>query len=137
VLLDECVPIQVASELDKFEVRTIRGMRWRGKKNGELLKLASEKFDVFVTIDRGLTSQQRLSAHRLGVITLVSRSNEIEALRPLMPALRQAVIKVKSGTSDPRKSVTHAISGKTNTAGTRRRRNPRASGGKLEDPRTV
>jgi hypothetical protein len=29
-------------------------MRWRGKKNGELLGLAAEHFDVFVTVDGGL-----------------------------------------------------------------------------------
>jgi hypothetical protein len=72
-------------------------MRWRGKKNGELLQLAASSFDVFVTIDRGLAYQQRIADMRLGVITLMAPSNEIEALRPLMPRLRHAVLKVKPG----------------------------------------
>jgi hypothetical protein len=72
-------------------------MRWRGKKNGELLKLAAETFDVFVTMDGALAQQQRISDLRLGIIALVARSNEIETLRPLMPALRRAVLKVKPG----------------------------------------
>jgi hypothetical protein len=84
VLLDECIPVQVASELSPHEVRTIRGMGWRGKKNGELLQLAAASFDAFVTIDAGLRYQQRIGRLRLGVVTLVASSNEIEALRPLM-----------------------------------------------------
>ena len=67
VLLDECIPVQVATELSNHDVRTIRRMGWRGKKNGELLQLAAAKFDVFVTIDRGLVFQQRIAKLRLGV----------------------------------------------------------------------
>jgi predicted nuclease of predicted toxin-antitoxin system len=97
VLLDECIPLQVVAELPRHNVRTIRGMRWRGKKNGELLQLASSKFDVFVTIDRGLAYQQRIAHLPLGVVTLIAPSNEIGSLRPLMPRLRHAVLKVKPG----------------------------------------
>jgi predicted nuclease of predicted toxin-antitoxin system len=95
VLLDECIPVRVARELLKHDVRTIRGMGWRGKKNGELLQLAAPKFNVFVTIDRGLEYQQRIAHLRLGVVTLVAPTNEIEALLPLMPRLRHAVMKIK------------------------------------------
>jgi len=76
VLLDECI---------------------RGKKNGELLQLAASGFNVFVTIDKGLEFQQRIAHLRLGVVTLVAPSNEFEVLRPLMPRLRHAVMKVKPG----------------------------------------
>jgi predicted nuclease of predicted toxin-antitoxin system len=54
VLLDECIPLQVVADLPKHDERTIRGMRWRGKKNGELPHLASSNSGVFVTIDRSL-----------------------------------------------------------------------------------
>src|SRR5258708_34040066 len=97
VLLDECIPVRVVAELPKHDVRTIRGMGWRGKKNGELLQLAASKFDVFVTIDKGLEYQQRIAHLRLGVVNLVAPSNEIDALPPLMPRLPQAVVKGKPG----------------------------------------
>ena len=97
VLLDECVPLQVKSELFDHEVRTVGGMGWAGKKNGELLSLAATRFDVFVTVDRSLTRQQNVPALRLGVVTLVAHSNKIEALWPLIPRLRQAIRKVKPG----------------------------------------
>jgi hypothetical protein len=41
---------------------TARDMGWRSIKNGELLLLASRKFDVFVTVDRNLSFQQNLGA---------------------------------------------------------------------------
>jgi hypothetical protein len=97
VLLDECIPVRMAAELPKHEVQTIRGMAWRGKKNGELLQLAASKFDFFVTIDKGLEFQQRIAHRKLGVVTLVAPSNDIDVLRPLVPGLRHAVMKVKPG----------------------------------------
>jgi len=97
VLLDECVPVQVMYGLLGHEVQTVGGMGWAGRKNGELLKLAAKRFDAFVTVDRSLTYQQEIGGLHLGVIVLVAQSNEMEALRPLIPRLRQALRKVKPG----------------------------------------
>ena len=66
VLLDECIPVEVVDELSKHDLRTIRGMQWRGKKNGELLRLAAENFNVFVTIDQGLPFQQHVAKLKTG-----------------------------------------------------------------------
>ena len=97
VLLDECVPIQVKSSLTGHDVRTVGRMGWAGKKNGELLKLAATRFDVFVTVDRSLKQQQNLAGLRLGVVTLIAHSKEIEVLLPLIPRLKRALRKVKPG----------------------------------------
>jgi hypothetical protein len=97
VLLDECIPVQLAPELPNHHVRTIREMAWRGKKNGELLQLAAGEFDVFVTIDGALGYQQQIAHGKLGAVALAAPSNEIEALRPLISKLRHAVMKVKPG----------------------------------------
>lgn len=97
VLLDECVPYQVRSSLVGHDVRTVGRMGWEGKKNGDLLRLAATRFDVFVTVDRSLAFQQDLGRLSIGVVILVARSNEIETLRPLIPQLRQALRKVKPG----------------------------------------
>ena len=48
-------------------------------------------------MDGALIRQQKISHRRLGIVTIVARSNEIETLRPLLPELRQAVLKVKPG----------------------------------------
>jgi hypothetical protein len=63
-----------------------------------LLVLASERFDVFVTVDRNLAFQQNLSA-RLAVIVLRVRSNRLADLKPLVPRLLDAIASAKRGTA--------------------------------------
>jgi len=48
VLLDECVPTQVKSELIGHDVRTVGRMGWAGKKNGEILKLAARSTPLWL-----------------------------------------------------------------------------------------
>lgn len=45
-------------------------MGWTTIKNGELLALAAEQFDVFVTVDRNLSGQQNLGSFPIAVIVL-------------------------------------------------------------------
>ena len=97
-LLDECVDVRLSSELANHEVRSVVQEGWRGKKkNGELLRLAAEHFDVFVTTDQNLPFQQTISKLRLGVICLSLPGDEFEDLLALAPRLRHAVMKVKPG----------------------------------------
>jgi hypothetical protein len=51
VLLDECVDWRLSRDLLGHEVKTARQMDWSTIKNGELLTLAAQQFDVFVTVD--------------------------------------------------------------------------------------
>jgi hypothetical protein len=60
VLLDECVDWRLAREIVGHDVKTARQMGWATIKNGELLTLAANQFDVFVTVDRNLCFQQNL-----------------------------------------------------------------------------
>lgn len=57
ILLDECVDRRFAKEITRHEVVTVSQAGWAGIKNGELLTLAQEQFDVFVTVDRNLSFQ--------------------------------------------------------------------------------
>ena len=91
VLLDESLPRQLKIELPGHDVETVPGTGWAGKKNGELLRLADERFDFFVTPDRSLPAQQNLPKLRLTFVILRARSNDIADLLPLMPALRSAL----------------------------------------------
>ena len=61
VFLDECVDRRLSREIVSHEVRTAAQMGWTSIKNGELLALAAQEFDVFVTVDRNLSFQQNLS----------------------------------------------------------------------------
>jgi hypothetical protein len=66
-------------------------MGWMTIKNGMLLTLASEHFDVFVTVDRNLSFQQNLDSFSVAVVVLQAKTNRLADLRPLVPSLLAAI----------------------------------------------
>ena len=98
ILLDECVPRPLRRELPDHEVRTVVEMGWAGKQNGELLQLlASERFEVFLTTDQNLQYQQNFRGSRVAVVVLVSRTNRLHDLVPLMPTVRTVLSTIQPG----------------------------------------
>lgn len=97
VLLDECVPRGLRKDLIGHEVKTVGEAGWAGVKNGALLQLAAKEFDVLLTVDRNLEYQQYFSVLAIAVIVIHAPSNDIVALRPLMPAVLEALPDVKAG----------------------------------------
>jgi hypothetical protein len=98
-LLDECVDRRLARHLAGHEVKTARQMGWTTIKNGELLALAPDAFDVFVTVDRNLSFQQNLGKLPIAVIVLASRTNRLADLIPCVPELLAALAGAKRGTA--------------------------------------
>jgi hypothetical protein len=97
VLLDECLPRKLKRTLTGHEVKTVAGSGWAGRKNGDLLRLAQEQFDVFITVDRNLTFQQGVGQFDIAVVVLVAYSNAIEDLEPLMPTVVRALSALRRG----------------------------------------
>ncbi|HEY3908335.1 MAG TPA: DUF5615 family PIN-like protein [Stellaceae bacterium] len=97
VFLDECVDWRLSRDLRDHEVATARQMGWVSIKNGELLALAAQEFDVFVTVDGNLCFQQNLPALAIAVVILRARSNRLADLRLLMPELLAAIVSAKPG----------------------------------------
>jgi hypothetical protein len=95
VLLDECVPCPLRSELTEHEARTVADMGWSGIKNGQLLHKAAPAFDCFLTVDRNLQFQQRLDSLPLAVIVIRASDNRLETLRSLIPEILQALGSIK------------------------------------------
>ena len=60
ILFDECLPKKLKYELINQEIKTVPEMGWAGKTNGELISLAQQQFDVFITVDKKLVHQQNL-----------------------------------------------------------------------------
>lgn len=58
ILLDECVDWRLSRDVIGHDVKTARQMGWATIKNGELLTLAAQQFNAFVTVDRNLSFQQ-------------------------------------------------------------------------------
>jgi hypothetical protein len=97
IFLDECIDWRLSRDLVGHEVKTARQMGWTTIKNGELLALASEQFDAFLTVDRNLSFQQNLSSFHIAVIVLCAPSNRLADLKPLIPEVLEEIPKTRSG----------------------------------------
>ncbi|HEX8844470.1 MAG TPA: hypothetical protein VF791_07490 [Pyrinomonadaceae bacterium] len=91
VLLDECLPKKLKREVQADVARTVPEMGWAGMKNGALLRLVEREFDLFLTNDQKLEHQQNLKQFDLAIVVLVAPTNDIEDLKPLMPAANEAI----------------------------------------------
>lgn len=87
LLLDECIDRRLAVDLAGHDVKTVPQMGWAGIKNGALLTLAENEFDVFVTVDRNLSFQQNLPKFNIAVLVLHATSNRLDDLKPLAPEI--------------------------------------------------
>jgi hypothetical protein len=75
VLLDEDGDVRRrAHSSSRFDVQTVAHLGWKGKSNGELLRAAENRFDVLVTLDARMSTQQNLSQYNLAVIVLRPRT---------------------------------------------------------------
>ncbi len=97
LLLDECVPKKLKSELSGHEVSTVPEMGWAGITNGLLLGRAAERFDVLITTDQNIEHQQNFSKLDLAILVLIAVRNDIDLLRPLMPRARKALGGLRPG----------------------------------------
>jgi predicted nuclease of predicted toxin-antitoxin system len=97
VLLDECVDWRLSRDLTGHHVMTARQMGWTAIENGELLALAAQEFDVFVTVDRNLAFQQNLTGLKIAVLVLRAATNRLADLRRLVPRLLDAIASADPG----------------------------------------
>lgn len=97
ILLDESLPRRFKDLLEDHEVLSVQEAGWSGKQNGELLTLASESFDVFVTPDRNMPHQQNLAEYKVSLVVLSTGSNRMHSYRSLASQIREAVQNAKAG----------------------------------------
>lgn len=86
ILLDENMPAKVNYNFGaQHEVRSVKDMQWLGKKNGELLGLAAfSGFDVLITLNKNLKSQQNLDKVAIKFIVLIAKNNKPETIQPFV-----------------------------------------------------
>ena len=70
VLFDQGTPVHLRHALPPHEVSTAFELGWWNLENGDLLREAEERFEVFVTTDQNLRYQQNLGGRRLAIIVL-------------------------------------------------------------------
>jgi hypothetical protein len=96
LLLDENLPHQLRLEIAGHEISTAAYMGWSGVENGAPLQHAANAgFDALITNDRGLEHEQNQGALPIAVIVLMTRSNNIEAIRPLYSQLQEKLQRLR------------------------------------------
>ncbi|HMD64754.1 MAG TPA: hypothetical protein VKF83_12395 [Stellaceae bacterium] len=55
------------------------------------------RYDVLITMDRGIEFQQQISTLPFGIIVVRARSNRMQHLSPLVPAILAAIAATKPG----------------------------------------
>ncbi len=94
ILLDENIPAKLRFDFGKgYEVRTVGEMNWNGKKNGELLGLATlNGFEIFIMLDKNLKNQQNLSKFEIKFILLLAKDNKHQTLQPYVEKIKTLLI---------------------------------------------
>ena len=95
ILLDECVPWPMHKLLVGHECSTAQREGWGGVKNGELLRLAEGKFDLFITSDQNIRYQQNLAERRLPVLEL--STNKMRRIAAAADLILAAAVAMQSG----------------------------------------
>jgi predicted nuclease of predicted toxin-antitoxin system len=97
VFLDEDVPRKLARFLSGHDIQTVVTMQWGGIKNGPLLALIGrEGFEVFITRDKNMRSQQQLVGRTFAV--LIMSAINWPVVRPHVDKIAAAVVTAQPGT---------------------------------------
>jgi predicted nuclease of predicted toxin-antitoxin system len=99
VLIDECAPKALKHTLAAHghDSLTVQEAGWSGKQNGELQALAETKFDVLITVDTNLQSQQNLVECKIAIVVIQSPPNRLEDLSPHFAACVSALASIHAG----------------------------------------
>ena len=99
ILLDECLPKDLARELPGHVVKTVPQAGWAGISNGKLLRIiaGSGKFDVFLTVDKRLPRQNKISLLPYAVVVLRAKSNRMIHVFPFAPEILRRLAEFRPG----------------------------------------
>jgi Domain of unknown function (DUF5615) len=84
LLLDECIPRPLKGSFISHghSCLTVPEAGFAGKTNGELLRLAQNRFDVFITLDKGIPHQQNLAYLKIAVLVIRAKTNQMIDVLP-------------------------------------------------------
>ena len=97
VLIDENLPRKLAGHLTGHQCRTVAECGWAGKKNGELLSLAENQFDVLLTLDKNIPYQQDLKLSRTAILIVRAPASRVQDLIPAIPDCLVALQSIQPG----------------------------------------
>ena len=95
ILLDECVPWPMHKLLAGHVCTTAQQCGWGGIKNGDLLRHAEGKFDVFITSDQNIRYQQNLAGRQIPILEL--STNDLRRIQAAATLVQSAIAALKPG----------------------------------------
>ena len=95
ILLDECVPWPMHKLLIGHECTTAQRRGWRSVKNGQLIQLAEDEFQLFITSDQGISYQQNLAGSQIAILEL--STNKLRRIVASADLIRSNVATMKPG----------------------------------------
>jgi predicted nuclease of predicted toxin-antitoxin system len=95
ILFDECAPWPLSKLLKGHTCSNPVKEGWRGIQNGELLKLAEAKFELFLTCDQGIRYQQNLKGRKIAILQLTT--NDIGVLEKRSSEVLTAIASIQAG----------------------------------------
>lgn len=99
ILLDECLPKDLARKLPVHTVTTVPQAGWASVGNGKLLRLiaASGKFGLFLTVDKRLPLQNKTRPHPFAIVLLRAKSNRMIHVFPFAPEILRRLAEFQPG----------------------------------------
>ena len=96
VLLDEDIDIHFRRHFPGgLTVETVEYRDWKGLKNGALLRVAQDHFDVLVTLDNNIPYQQPLHQFDIAVVVLRLSRSRLEELLELIPDIQRTLERIQ------------------------------------------
>jgi predicted nuclease of predicted toxin-antitoxin system len=95
ILIDESLPRYLKRVLTDHDAKTVQEMGWAGISNGELLKLAEDDFEIFLTADKNIRYQQNLKDRKLAIVEFPS--NRLSIVKRLESDLKTALEQITTG----------------------------------------
>jgi hypothetical protein len=100
ILFDHGTPAPLRRALPAHTVSTAYEMGWASLTNGELLKVAEDRFDLLLTTDQNLRYQQNLTGRRIAILVLPTTS---------WPKIQQHLTEVSTAVSSALPGSYHEI----------------------------
>ena len=107
ILLDECVPWPIHRFLVGHRCTSPQKRGWGGAKNGELIRLAEEEHDLFITSDQSIRYQQNSAGRKIAILEL--STNDHRRIEHAATILTRAVNEMTMGEF---RSLPHSVKGR-------------------------
>jgi predicted nuclease of predicted toxin-antitoxin system len=88
VLIDENLSERLHADFLRHKAYTVSYMGWKGKENGELIRMMIEcQFEALITLDKNLQYQQNFKQYPMVVVVIHAAKTEYKFLQPLVPKI--------------------------------------------------